>query len=65
VNREPRVRYIIIITIIIIIISSSSSSSCGLFNDVFRKSDYAASNKKKVSELWIGEDLEGSGRGRI
>jgi hypothetical protein len=34
-----------------------------LFNDSASSSDYIASNGRIISELWIGKDMEGSGRG--
>jgi hypothetical protein len=38
---------------------------CSLFNDLFSVTKITASNAMVIREWWIGEDLEGSGRGVI
>jgi hypothetical protein len=38
---------------------------CSLFNDAFSVTHCVASNERMTSELWIGKDLEESGRGLI
>jgi hypothetical protein len=36
---------------------------CFLFNDAVTSSDYIVSNSRMISEYWIEEYVEGSGRG--
>jgi hypothetical protein len=39
---------------------------CNLFKDAFSVTqDYITSNKRAISELWNGKDLEGSGHGLV
>jgi hypothetical protein len=38
---------------------------CGLFNDAVSSSDYIGSNGGMIGKLFIGQDLERSGRGLI
>jgi hypothetical protein len=45
--------------------SKKNESICGLFNDAVSSSVYIVSSDMMTNELWIGKEVEGSGRGLI